>query len=85
MVKHAARMGRARRIYLTIAGCPKSPKSPACHPGGRRCAGTSAVGQLGRDERRAHRELRNGCVATREPVIPFAQPDSLTRVYRGFR
>lgn len=71
-------------IYLTIAGCPK--KSEITERVTRAVAdvpGTSAVRvslDVMSDEQRTElrKQLRGD---TREPVIPFAQPDSLTRVY----
>lgn len=71
-------------IYLTIAGCPKKSEiTERVTPGGRRRARHfGGAGQLDvmSDEQRTElrKQLRGD---TREPVIPFAQPDSLTRVY----
>jgi len=71
-------------IYLTIAGCPKKSEitervtsAVADVPG----TGTVKVSlDVMNDEQRTElrKQLRGDA---REPVIPFAQPDSLTRVY----
>ncbi|BBY52835.1 Mrp/NBP35 family ATP-binding protein [Mycobacterium koreense] len=71
-------------IYLTIAGCPMKgditdmvTKAVADTPG----TGPVTVSlDVMSDEQRAEmrKQLRGDA---REPVIPFAQPDSLTRVY----
>jgi ATP-binding protein involved in chromosome partitioning len=71
-------------IYLTIAGCPK--KTEISERVTRAIAdvpGTGAVKvslDVMSDEQRAElrKQLRGDA---REPVIPFAQPGSLTRVY----
>ncbi len=71
-------------IYLTIAGCPK--KSEITERVTQAIAdvpGTGAVKvslEVMSDEQRAElrKQLRGDA---REPVIPFAQPGSLTRVY----
>ncbi|OBJ67778.1 Mrp/NBP35 family ATP-binding protein [Mycobacterium sp. 1274756.6] len=71
-------------IYLTIAGCPMKgditdmvTKAVADSPG----TGPVTVSlDVMSDEQRAEmRKMLRG--DAREPVIPFAQPDSLTRVY----
>ncbi|BBX95560.1 Mrp/NBP35 family ATP-binding protein [Mycobacterium lacus] len=74
-------------IYLTIAGCPKKSeiservtKAVADVPG----TGAVTVGlDVMSDEQRAElrKQLRGSESGAREPVIPFAQPSSLTRVY----
>ncbi|MGV0633354.1 Mrp/NBP35 family ATP-binding protein [Mycolicibacillus trivialis] len=71
-------------IYLTIAGCPMKgditdmvTKAVADTPGTGPVTVTLDVMS---DEQRAEmRKMLRG--DSREPVIPFAQPDSLTRVY----
>ncbi|MGH7735476.1 MAG: metal-sulfur cluster assembly factor, partial [Gemmatimonadales bacterium] len=71
-------------IYLTIAGCPK--KTQIIEEVSQAVAdvpGTGAVKvtlDVMSDEQRTElrRQLRGDA---REPVIPFAQPGSLTRVY----
>lgn len=71
-------------IYLTIAGCPmKSEITQRVTEAVADVPGTAAVTvglDVMSDEQRT--ELRKRLRGdTREPVIPFAQPGSLTRVY----
>lgn len=86
MVKSIAVNGSdvAVEIYLTIAGCPmKSTLTDRTRSATEAVDGVSSVTvttDVMTDEQR--RELRlkvRG--STTEPVIPFAQPDSTTRVY----
>ncbi|SOJ56620.1 Iron-sulfur cluster carrier protein [Mycobacterium simulans] len=71
-------------IYLTIAGCPKKSEiSERVTNAVTDVPGTGAVTvslDVMNDEQRAElrKQLRGDA---REPVIPFAQPSSLTRVY----
>jgi ATP-binding protein involved in chromosome partitioning len=71
-------------IYLTIAGCPKKTEiSERVTAAVADVPGTGAVKvslDVMNDEQRTElrKQLRGDA---REPVIPFAQPDSLTRVY----
>ncbi|WP_460358330.1 Mrp/NBP35 family ATP-binding protein [Mycobacterium sp. ZZG] len=71
-------------IYLTTAACPKKTEiSDRVTRAVRDVPGTGAVKvtlDVMNDEQRAElrRQLRGD---SREPVIPFAQPGSLTRVY----
>ncbi len=71
-------------IYLTIAGCPmKSEISDRVSRAVSDVPGTGAVTvslDVMNDEQRTElrKQLRGDAA---EPVIPFAQPDSLTRVY----
>ncbi len=71
-------------IYLTVAGCPMRDKitkdvtaAVAALPG---VTGVSVDLDVMSDQQRTdlRKNLRGG---TEEPVIPFAQPGSLTRVY----
>src|ERR1700751_3294978 len=71
-------------IYLTIAGCPKKTEiSERVTNAVADVPGTGAVKvslDVMSDEQRTElrKQLRGDA---REPVIPFAQPSSLTRVY----
>jgi ATP-binding protein involved in chromosome partitioning len=71
-------------IYLTIAGCPKKTEiSERVTKAVADVPGTGAVKvslDVMSDEQRSElrKQLRGDA---REPVIPFAQPSSLTRVY----
>ncbi|GAB7146435.1 Mrp/NBP35 family ATP-binding protein [Mycobacterium riyadhense] len=71
-------------IYLTIAGCPKKSEiSERVTAAVADVPGTGAVRvslDVMSDEQRAElrKQLRGDA---REPVIPFAQPSSVTRVY----
>jgi ATP-binding protein involved in chromosome partitioning len=71
-------------IYLTIAGCPKKTEiSERVTAAVADVPGTGAVKvslDVMNDEQRTElrKQLRGDA---REPVIPFAQPNSLTRVY----
>src|SRR5277367_5402782 len=71
-------------IYLTIAGCPKKSEiSERVTQAVADVPGTGAVQvslDVMNDEQRTElrKQLRGDA---REPVIPFAQPGSLTRVY----
>src|SRR6516164_3906056 len=71
-------------IYLTIAGCPKKAEiSERVTSAFADVPGTGAVKvslDVMNDEQRTElrKQLRGDA---REPVIPFAQPNSLTRVY----
>jgi ATP-binding protein involved in chromosome partitioning len=71
-------------IYLTIAGCPKKTEiSERVTQAVADVPGTGAVKvslDVMNDEQRTElrKQLRGDA---REPVIPFAQPNSLTRVY----
>ena len=71
-------------IYLTIAACPKKPEiSERVSQAVADVPGTGAVKvslDVMNDEQRTElrKQLRGDA---REPVIPFAQPGSLTRVY----
>ncbi len=75
---------RARRGVPHHLGLPEEERDlRARQPGGRRCPGTGAVKvtlDVMSDEQRTElrKQLRGD---SREPVIPFAQPGSLTRVY----
>ncbi len=71
-------------LYLTIAACPKKTEiSDSVTRAVSDVPGTGAVKvslDVMNDEQRAElRKLLRG--DTREPVIPFAQPGSMTRVY----
>ena len=71
-------------VFLTVAGCPmRETITSGSPPRSARVPGITSVRvELGvmSDEQRAdmRQNLRGG---TPEPVIPFAQPGSLTRVY----
>jgi ATP-binding protein involved in chromosome partitioning len=71
-------------VYLTIAGCPKKSEiSERVTKAVADVPGTAAVKvslDVMNDEQRTElrKQLRGDA---REPVIPFAQPSSLTRVY----
>ncbi len=74
----------AVEIYLTIAGCPmknhlteNTQKAVAAVPGVDNVTVTTDV--MSDEQRREVRQIVRGDAA--EPVIPFAQPDSTTRVY----
>jgi ATP-binding protein involved in chromosome partitioning len=77
--------GRAEvAVYLTVAGCPmRDTITKRVTEAVSAVAGISSVGvtlDVMSDEQRT--ELRRGLRGdTAEPVIPFAQPGSLTRVY----
>jgi ATP-binding protein involved in chromosome partitioning len=77
--------GRAEvAIYLTVAGCPmRDTITKRVTEAVSAVAGISSVGvtlDVMSDEQRT--ELRRGLRGdSAEPVIPFAQPGSLTRVY----
>ncbi|MDI3315483.1 MAG: Mrp/NBP35 family ATP-binding protein, partial [Mycobacterium sp.] len=71
-------------VYLTIAGCPKKTEIServtnvvADIPGAR--AVKVSLDVMSEEQRTELRKRLRG--DTREPVIPFAQPGSLTRVY----
>lgn len=71
-------------IYLTIAGCPM--KSTLVERTGAAVRGIDGVGEvtvttdvMDDEQRKAFREAVRGSAS--EPIIPFAQPDSLTRVF----
>lgn len=74
----------AVEIYLTIAGCPmknhlteKTREAAASVPGVENVTVTTDV--MDDEQRREVRQKVRGDSA--DPVIPFAQPDSTTRVY----
>ena len=71
-------------IYLTIAGCPmkshlteKTREAAAGVPGVSNVTVTTDV--MSDEQRREVRKMVRGDAA--DPVIPFAEPDSTTRVY----
>lgn len=71
-------------IYLTIAGCPmkghlteKTQAAAESVPGVAKVSVSTDV--MSDEQRREVRQLVRGDAA--DPVIPFAQPDSTTRVY----
>jgi ATP-binding protein involved in chromosome partitioning len=74
-------------IYLTIASCPKKSEiSERVAAAVADVPGTGAVRvalDVMNDEQRTElrKQLRGSDSGAREPVIPFAQPSSLTRVY----
>ncbi len=72
-------------VYLTVAGCPMRETITTRVTRGRRevPGRLPRRGRARRDERRAaHRAAAQGLRGDAdEPVIPFAQPGSLTRVY----
>ena len=74
----------AVEIYLTIAGCPmknhlteKTHEAAAGVPGVSNVTVTTDV--MSDEQRREVRKMVRGDAA--DPVIPFAEPDSTTRVY----
>ncbi|MDK6302124.1 MULTISPECIES: Mrp/NBP35 family ATP-binding protein [Corynebacterium] len=74
----------AVEIYLTIAGCPmKSHLTEETRKAAESVAGvenvTVTTDVMSDEQRREVRKLVRGDAA--DPVIPFAQPDSTTRVY----
>ena len=74
----------AVEIYLTIAGCPmKSHLTEETRKAAESVAGvenvTVTTDVMSDEQRREVRKLFRGDAA--DPVIPFAQPDSTTRVY----
>jgi ATP-binding protein involved in chromosome partitioning len=87
MVKNVAVSadGRAHiAVYLTVAGCPmRETITRRVTDAVSKVAGISAVDVeldvMSDEQRQALRRSLRGDVA--EPVIPFAQPGSLTRVY----
>ena len=74
----------AVEIYLTIAGCPmKSHLTEETRKAAESVAGvenvTVTTDVMSDEQRREVRKIVRGDAA--DPVIPFAQPDSTTRVY----
>lgn len=74
----------AVEIYLTIAGCPmKSHLTEKTHEAAAGVPGVSNVtvttDVMSDEQRREVRKMVRGDAA--DPVIPFAEPDSTTRVY----
>ncbi|HEY4598042.1 Mrp/NBP35 family ATP-binding protein [Corynebacterium sp.] len=74
----------AVEIYLTIAGCPmKSHLTEETRKAAESVAGVETVtvttDVMSDEQRREVRKIVRGDAA--DPVIPFAQPDSTTRVY----
>lgn len=74
----------AVEIYLTIAGCPmKSHLTEGTRKAAESVAGvenvTVTTDVMSDEQRREVRKIVRGDAA--DPVIPFAQPDSTTRVY----